>query len=76
MYYVANIFLVLMTLLLMLSTAKSFSTTSARKASRAFKSSSSLMAWSLQMPANFGTFQSTWYNTVDNPTARKRVYEE
>mmetsp|Transcript_18808 Transcript_18808/g.46599 ORF Transcript_18808/g.46599 Transcript_18808/m.46599 type:complete len:121 (+) Transcript_18808:304-666(+) len=33
-----------------------------------------LAAWSLQMPENFGTFKSTWYNEVENPTARKNTY--
>ncbi|CAJ1934120.1 unnamed protein product [Cylindrotheca closterium] len=26
------------------------------------------------MPENFGTFKSTWYNEVENPTARKNAY--
>jgi hypothetical protein len=42
----------------------------------AMLSSSSLRAWSIQMPDNFGKFQSTWYNEVDNPTARRPIYDE
>jgi hypothetical protein len=37
----------------------------------------SLKAWSLPAPpSSFGTFKSTWYNEVDNPTARTTVYAE
>jgi hypothetical protein len=35
----------------------------------------SLNAWSLQMPENLGSFKSTWYNEVQNPTGRP-VYDE
>ena len=40
------------------------------------KASSRLNAWSLPAPSSFGTFKSTWYNEVENPTARRTVYEE
>lgn len=35
-----------------------------------------LRAWTLDLPDNLGSFKSTWYNTVENPTARRTVYDE
>lgn len=40
------------------------------------RSSSGLKAWSLEIPENLGSFKSTWYNTVENPTARRTIYDE
>lgn len=34
------------------------------------------LAWSLDIPENLGSFKSTWYNTVEYPTARRKVYDE
>jgi hypothetical protein len=44
--------------------------------SKVASSTSSLEAWSLQMPENLGSFKSTWYDTVDGPTARRQIYDE
>lgn len=33
-------------------------------------------AWSLDIPDGLGTFKSAWYNTVENPTARRTIYDE
>ena len=40
------------------------------------KKAAALKAWSLQIPDNLSSFKSTWYNEVDNPTARRLIYDE
>ena len=57
-------------ILLLFSAADSFSTPAISQ----YRYTLRLPAWSLQMPDNFGPFKSTWYNEVDNPTARKTSY--
>ena len=49
---------------------------SRRRAATPKTMTTSLDAWSLTPPANFGGFKSTWYEDLENPTLRRTVYEE
>eukprot|EP00980_Cylindrotheca_fusiformis_P007829 scaffold1669_cov129-Cylindrotheca_fusiformis.AAC.40 len=77
MHLASNKVCALVSLFALLGTATSLLTSSRNMAHRAVKKSKvSLMSWSLHFPDDFGTFKSTWYNEVQNPTARKTVYED
>lgn len=73
-----NLILVAMLAALLLVYTDAYTSTQQQK--QAYSSvTTRLNAWSLpEPPAGFGSFKSspTWYNVVDNPTARRTVYEE
>ena len=47
-----------------------------RHTSVVLQTATALKAWSLTPPSRFGTFEHTWYNEVQYPTAGRPVYEE
>jgi hypothetical protein len=48
-----------------------------RHASVDLQTTITLNAWSLTPPASrYGTFEHTWYNEVEYPTAGRPVYDE
>ena len=71
---VQTILLAVLAALVIVHETQSFSILG-HNAGRKVKSSTSKMAWSLQMP-DVPFPKSTWYNEVGNPTARRIVYEE
>ena len=58
------------------SISEAFAGLSSPQHPTSYKTARGLMARSLQIPENIGSLKSTWYDEVNDPTARRQIYDE